>query len=176
MSAPKSTATRAAKTAAKASSASDFKKRKKGHPLLLPSGLTLICQRVGLRNFLSSGDIPNPLMPIVEEALDKGSKMDVQKMISNEEGEVDLDMIRDMYEMVDQLVVAASVEPKVHEVPEDDDDRDDDLVYVDEVDDEDKMFIFQWCIGGTDDIARFRQEAETDLVAVAQGAGGGTNS
>lgn len=41
--------------------------------------------------------------------------------------------------------------------------RDPDKVYADEVDLEDKMFIFQWAVGGTADLARFRQES-ADLV------------
>ena len=47
--------------------------------------------------------------------------------------------------------------------------KDDDLLYVDEVEDEDKMFIFQWTTGGTADIATFRQQASTSLAAVASG-------
>jgi hypothetical protein len=167
----------AKKAAAKASvsSAADFKKRKKGAPLLLPSGLVMVCKRVGLESFLAQGDVPNPLIPIVEQALAKGQSADVNAIIGNTEGGVDVGMIREMLTMVNTVVVSVSIEPKVHEVPEDDEeDRDDDLLYVDEIDEEDKMFLFQWTIGGTDDVAQFRREAEEGLVALAEGASSGS--
>lgn len=171
MSAKASTATKQAKKARQASDVNEFKKRSKGFPLKLPSGLTMMCQRVSLRNFLGGGDVPNPLMEIVQETLDKGGKMDVSQMLPEDGKPVNMEMINDMYSMLETLVIAASVSPKVHAVPEDEADRDDELLYVDEVDEEDKMFIFQWAIGGTDDVARFREEAAADLDVVAQGEG-----
>lgn len=168
MSAPKSQATKAAR----ASSVSAFKKMKGGRPLELPSGLIMVCKRVELRSFLKQGDVPNPLMPIIDEALNKGKSLDVDKMIAGKDGKVDLDMVDEMYNMVDNVICSISIEPKVHPVPEDEDDRDDELLYTDEVDDEDKMFLFQWSIGGTSDLERFRQEAAADLATLAQGSGG----
>ena len=50
MSAKASTATRATKKSA--SSAAEFKKRKKGAPLELPSGLIVVARRVELRAYL----------------------------------------------------------------------------------------------------------------------------
>lgn len=92
--------------------------------------------------------------------------------------------------MVNLLCCQAVVEPKLHpmvwteedlelelcdpdEVGDEitEDRKDDDTLYVDELDEEDRMFIFQWVIGGTDDIARFREEASTDLASVAEVAG-----
>ena len=182
MSAKASTATRATKKSA--SSAAEFKKRKKGAPLELPSGLIVVARRVELRAYLEQGEVPNALMEIVEEALSKGREADISAIAGVEEGKVDLDMVRDMYEMVDGVVMEAIVEPKVHPLPTEDSEgeeidredreaieaaKDDDLLYVDEVEDEDKMFIFQWTTGGTADIATFRQEASASLAAVASG-------
>lgn len=167
---------RRAEAAAAASSAAEFKKRAAGRILPLPSGLAVTAKRVDLNTFIGHGTVPNPLMEVVSEALEKGNAANVEAMVEGEDGKIDIEQVRDMYEMVNTVVVASVVEPKVHEVPEDPEDRDDDLLYVDEVDDEDKMFIFQWAIGGTDDIASFREQAAADLVAVSQGQGGGGNS
>jgi len=94
-----------------------------------------------------------------------------------------------MYALVDQIVVELAVNPQVHPLPthdedgdelEDDDavqaEKDDDLLYVDEIEDEDKMFLFQWCTGGTEDVATFRSEAQASLADLGQGKGNGKKS
>lgn len=187
MSAKASTATKQTKKAA--SSAAEFKKRKKGAPLELPSGLIVVARRVELRSYIQRGEVPNALMGVVEEALAKGREADVSKMVGSEDGKVDLDMVNDMYEMVDGVVMESIVDPKVHPlvwteqdavdglIPEDsevgdeiaEEEKDDSVLYIDEVDDEDKMFIFQWTTGGTADLATFRQEASASLDALAPG-------
>lgn len=174
MSAPKSTATKKAAEAAKISSPADFKKAKSGRLLPMPSGLTVKARRIELRTLIAQGDVPNPLIPIVEEALNKGLNVDAEELISKDK--VDLNMVNEMYEMVNTVAIATVVEPKVHQVPESEDDRDDDLVYVDELEDEDKMFLFQWALGGTDDIATFRKEAQEDLASLAEGEGAVSNA
>lgn len=156
---------------AAASSVADFKKRKKGMSIELPSGLVAICRRVEIRTFLQQGDVPNALLPIVEEALNKGKGIDIDEVTGLGKGQLNLDLVGEMYEMVDKVVMSVCVEPQVLPVPEDEADRDDDLLYVDELDDEDKMFLFQWSSGGTADLATFRREAEASLVSLAEGQG-----
>ena len=154
------------------SDVSAFKKRKQGVELTLPSELVVRAKRVELESFIVQGNVPNPLMQIVSEALEKGKKADIEKMVGMDEGNIDLDMVKEMYGMVNDIVVASVLQPQIHLVPEDEDERDDDLLYVDEVDDEDKMFIFQWATGGTSDVETFREQARADLVSLAQGQGG----
>lgn len=163
--AKKAAASRAKKTV---SDASAFKKRTQGIVLTLPSGLTIRAKRVELQTFILQGNIPNPLMDVVSEALSKGQKADIPSMVGVDEGRIDLDMVNDMYDMVNKVVAASFIEPKVHPLPGPDEERDDDLLYVDEVDDEDKMFVMQWATGGTDDIATFREEARADMDALAK--------
>jgi hypothetical protein len=193
MSKKASTATK--ETRRQATSVAEFKKRKKGIPLSLPSGLTVLARRVELRTFLEQGDVPNALLEIVTEALDKGRKMDPKSMMG-EEGQVDLEMIGEMYEMVNAVCVQSITKPKCRaqvwteqdeeneDIPEGaevgdripDEDRDDDLLYTDDIDDTDKMFIFQWAVGGTSDLATFRQESEADLASLAGGKKSGKKS
>lgn len=184
-------AKKAAAKKAKVSDVSAFKKRRAGVELELPSGLMVKAKRVELQSFILQGNVPNPLMDVVSEALQRGQKANIPQMMGVEDGKIDLDQVRDMYEMVNAVICASVSEPKVHAVPTvddledwntrhpdqqlDDPDelRDDELLYVDEIDDEDKMFIFQWAQGGTDDLARFRQEAAADLAALAEVQGAG---
>lgn len=167
----------------------DFKKKNSGQVLKLPSGATVKARRTSVRAFISEGNIPNALLPIVEEALSKGQAADVAKIVGGKDGQVDLSMIEEMYDMVNQVVCSVLLEPKAHPLPSEQDMsvwnqshpdeqvtnpeelRDDDLLYVDELEDEDKMFLFQWASGGTDDVAKFREEAKQQLVAVEQGQG-----
>lgn len=168
----------AAKKAAapKTASAGAFKQRRGGEDLQLPSELWIKAKRVELQTMVLQGAVPNALMEVVSAALEKGQKSDIPKMMGVEEGKIDLDMVNDMYEMVNAVVVQVFVEPKCYPVPEAEDDRDDDLLYVDEVDDTDKMFLFQWASGGTSDLERFREEADADMASLAeiQGAGATT--
>lgn len=170
----KKAAPRPAKKVSAPSSVSAFKKRAKGAPLELPSGFVVIARRVELQTFILQGNVPNPLMEVVSEALEKGKKADIPSMVGVDEGKMDLDMIQDMYDMVNKVVIACLVEPKVHDLPENEADRDDDLLYVDEIDELDKMFIFQWSTGGTSDLDRFRDEARADMAALAEGQGAGS--
>lgn len=171
----------------KASAVSAFKKRTKAVPLPLPSGLVCQAKRVELKTFILQGDVPNPLMGIVSEALEKGQKAKLEEMVGGvEEGNIDLDQIREMYDMVNRIVIESFVEPKVHPDPTQEDVEkhnaqhpdepveypseliDDDLLYVSEIDDEDKMFVWQWATGGTSDVETFRKEAGADMDALAK--------
>lgn len=157
---------------AQISNASDFKNRNKGTVLTLPSGLSLQAKRVDLQTFVLRGSVPNPLMDIVSEALKKGQKADVPAMMGmGEGGEIDLEMVRDMYDMVSDVVIASVISPKVHPVPAEGEIRDDDLLFIDEIDPEDQMFIWQWACGGTSDVAQFRHEARADMATLAESQG-----
>jgi hypothetical protein len=158
-------------TPAGPSSVADFKRRSQGSPLTLPTGLVMVAKRVDLRSYLAqNGEVFNPLLGLVNEALEKGGMVDMKDAlgVDEEEGTVDLERLEEMYAIVEGMVCAMCINPRVHPVPEDEYERDDNLLYVDEIDDEDKMFLFQWAVGGTDDVAQFRQEAESDMASLAE--------
>lgn len=150
----------------KPSSISDFKK-KRSATMELPSGMIAKLRNPGgMRVFMGNGTIPNSLMPVVKETLD-GNKADGVEVAQQTLADVDEAMIADMMRMMDSIAVACFVEPKVFNTPENEDDREDDKLYADEVDDEDKMFIFRWVSGGTSDVEQFRQEQAGNVAALA---------
>lgn len=162
------------------SSASEFKKGQAGKVMRLPSGQVVRARRVELKTFLRQGQIPNGLLSIVQGAIDKGKTQDAQALMAG--ANIDLDKVAEMYEMVDMVVQAVVIEPKIHPLPTHSDDgveltteeeikaaKKDDLVYTDDIDDESKMFLFQYSTGGTDDVATFREEARAGLAALAPG-------
>lgn len=111
--------------------------------------------------------------------------------------DLDQDGILDMLAAMDRIIVRVMVEPKflwhrrlVREDPDDptssvkldakgrevtedipDEERRDDVVYTDEMETEDKNFIFQAAVGGSTDLARFRAQS----AAVMDSLSAGTN-
>ena len=70
-----------------------------------------------------------------------------------------------------QQVLDEDGEPVIPEewesIPEED--RDEDIVYTDEVDLDDKSFLFQFSVGGTQDLERFRSETRTAVGELESG-------
>lgn len=158
-------ATRAQATAKKATSVSEWKKDSYNPFQELPSGKTIkIKKAVGFQTLMKSGLIPNSLMSIVQKSLDKGEEPDVSTISS------DMGKINEMLELMDNITCFMVEEPEIHPVPKNKEDRDGDLLYVDEVEDQDKMFIFQYATGGTKDLETFRREAGSVLDTVQRGS------
>lgn len=117
-----------------------------------------------MRHFVRAGMVPNSLLPIVMKAVRTGTSPDMEAI--SKDGQ----KVNDMIQLVDNVVVAIVVEPKVLPLPPEEDEesekydplfeRDEDLLYVDEVNPEDKAFIFQWACGGTSDLEQFREQSE----------------
>lgn len=156
------------KASKKTTAATEWKKQAQGVPLEVPSGNTCLARPVGMQVFLQQGMVPNSLMPIVNAAINEG------KQFSLKELDLTPEKITDVMTLVDAVVCFVVTEPKVYPTPmrptgdgEGDtafqepvpvEERDDSRLYVDEVDLEDKMFIFQFSVGGTRDVERFRAE------------------
>lgn len=140
------------------STASSWKKSAKGMPLEVPSGNTALVRNIGLQALVKQGEIPNLLLPIVQQAMQQQkepSKAQMQEMAATMAQ--DPAQLLQLVEFVDSIVLQCVIEPKVSPVPENELDRDEDTLYVDEVDWEDKLFISQWVMGGTRDLESFRE-------------------
>lgn len=164
MATPKKTAPKkAAPTApvAEVTPVSAWKARAGGQPLELPSGNVALVRVPGMQAFVASGIIPNSLMPIVNEAIEKHTTPSMEEVMAN------TNMLRDMTVFMDNVVIHCFTEPKVHHVPNPGVDREPDKLYVDEIDAEDKSFVFQLACGGTRDLERFRRERDEAMADVA---------
>ena len=146
-----------------ATPASSWKGRK-GAPVELPSGNIALLRRPGIEHFLRSGNIPNSLKNVIRSAMGKDGEGKLNELMEDDQSFIEL------FELMDRILVEVVVEPKVKPVPMDRDgkkilidDRDDQFIYVDEVDLEDKTFIFQYAMGGTKDLERFRSEQKGSL-------------
>jgi len=148
----------------------DFK-AKRGGVFTLPSGAKARLHNPGgLKIFAQQGIIPNSLMGIVNEAMESGKDPDMSSL-KNKEGEFDMELLADMVQLMDACCITCFIEPQVNPVPADEADRDPELLYVDELLEEDKTFVFQWVSGGTSDVEQFRREQAQELVALQPGNG-----
>jgi hypothetical protein len=159
------------------SGAKDFKKAAYSD-LTLPSGLTCAARRVSLEVFIRSGRVPNSLLPLMKGALKGQAKVPAFD-------EIDAELIASAMELFDLATIEAVQIPEIHWVPARNEDgkrynedgseweRDDELLYIDEVDALDKQFIFQWAIGGVTDVAKFRDGTEKELANLLNGEGVG---
>lgn len=158
-------------TRAKATSVSAWKKGTELKPTLLPSGKYLTFKRVGMDVFLTMGMMPNSLMGYAQNAVEKGRG---REMTGEEIGDLisNADKVSELVTFIDKAICFVSVEPKIHPIPldadgeVDEDRRSDEILYVDEVELEDKMFIWQLVAGGTTSVETFRSESAAVLDSV----------
>lgn len=150
----------------KASSVAQFKR--KNDPIELPSGNYIVIKKTSIAGFLQGGNIPNGLMPMLQGALAKRQMIDSLKDEDEAIAEIlsDPTKISEMFGAVDAYVCAVALDPRVYPVPGDDEERDDSKLYVDEMEEPDRMFIFQKAMGSTDDVASFRTEFTTAVEPV----------
>ncbi len=154
----------ARENAKKVTSASEWKKANKGFELEVPSGNVALVRPVGMQAFLTKGMIPNSLRDIAMEAV-KGNQLPKMKP-----DDMSPEKIEDMLVLFDSVTCYCVLEPVVTPVPMDDDgepippaDRDPENLYVDEVNLDDKIFIFQFACGGTRDLESFRAQYSVSM-------------
>lgn len=136
----------------------------------LPSGAVVRIRNPGMDSFLRRGFIPDSLSPIIRKAV-KGDKSDDNEMddLFDDIGGEDSKM-NELFGLLDAIVIDTWVEPEVLPIPESEEDRSDDLLYVDEVHFEDKNFTFQLAVGGTKDLETFRRQQDSMLARVSSGS------
>ena len=181
-----------------ATKASDWKKKGQvgNIELELPSENQCLVRRLLPEAFLTSGVIPDTLTDQIQKAIrtKKGLPPDFAEKMA-----ADPSKLREGLKMIDQVVCYVVMEPHVEmpptcgvevdgvvcnqywDIPNHTDSnaagyhtylegaRNPDVLYADEVDMDDKMFIFQFAIGGTADVERFRGEYGERLAGVPDG-------
>lgn len=152
-----------------------------GFPLTVPSGKTALVRTVGMEAFLQKGLIPNSLRDIALQAI-QGKKPQEMKT-----AEMSIEQIENMVELFDSVTLYCVIKPDVFPVPRWDEEdveagnclaehvgevvpiaQREPALYVDMVDLEDKMFIFQFACGGTRDVESFRAEYARSLERVSR--------
>lgn len=162
-----------------------------GTDLELPSENVARIKQISPQAFLGSGLIPDPLTAIISQAINtkKGMPPQVVDKIAEDPKQLAAAM-----ELFDRVLVYVAIEPQIimpptcevcdeyYNVDERhsdtshenyhayiEGDRDPDTLYADQVDMDDKMFIFNFCLGGTRSLETFRQEQQASMDAVSNG-------
>jgi len=158
-------------------SAAAWKKGKvEGLLVRVPSGNTAKIRTPGMEVFLQNGVIPNALIPIVQKAMKSGKEPtdeELAEMLNADDGK-GLDNIIDLAESVlvncciDPVVEIPPVDDAGERIPIGDPRRDENVLYADEVDFADKMFIFSVATGGTSNLERFREQSGLDVAMVSE--------
>lgn len=128
--------------------------------LKLPSGHTCLVVRPGVQGLIKARllDSLDQLTTIVQaDHIDANNPKAMASAVSALSA--DPKRLLEAMELMDKVMCHVVVDPKVLMPPSEEDERDEDKLYADEVDEEDKMFIFQFVVGGTRDIATFRAES-----------------
>jgi hypothetical protein len=135
-------------------------------PIEMPSGNFLRIKRVGLQAMMSMGMVPNSLMAFAQKAVAKGEGkqgIDDDQLVDLVQDE---EKVREIGRFMDNVACFTAVEPTIAPLPEAGVERDPDQLYVDDVSEEDKMFLFQLATGGTADVESFRAEHAATMAAV----------
>lgn len=173
------------------SSVSDWKRESTATIVALPSGKRCLANRIGMMSFLQQGTVPDYLTPVIEKVI-----REKKYLPPEEEQDIANDPVAALkaQEMMDRALVLTVVEPPVHMPPGCEDcgqyldynddgahnrngknfthdfiqeEREEDLLYTDEVDLMDKVFLFQWSVGGGADLKEFRKSWTESMERVA---------
>lgn len=149
-----------------------------GQAVPLPSGNVALVKQISPQAFLSSGMIPNPLLSIIRKSIQDKQGMNPASMKKITE---DNELLVSTLELFDRVLCHIMVEPVVEMPPPckvcgkyanksqhdpgvrdshtyTEDARDPNILYADIVQMDDKVFLFQWALGGTADLESFREE------------------
>lgn len=151
-----------------------------GADVELPSGNVARVKQLSPQAFLASGLIPDPLSAIIRKAINSKQGLPPKAVEALTD---DPKKLNDALELFDRVTAFVVVEPQVLMPPKctvckeyfnvdarhSDNNRDDyhtynegprnpDLLYVDQVDMQDKMYIFEWCLGSVKSLEPFRQQ------------------
>lgn len=131
-----------------------------------PSGQTCLVRTDSLQALMQAGvlhDVDSLTslvsMKHIAKAQGKGPITDdqVKELVSNPGA------IESMLHVVDRIVCHIVVQPPVHMTPNDTTNRKQGVVYTDMISLEDRMFLMNLAVGGTDDVATFRREAIANM-------------
>jgi hypothetical protein len=156
-----------------------WKAQASGRPLTLPSGNTALVRRPGLQSFLQQGIIPNALMGLVTKAMQRGAGKPSDDVELDRAALADLmkdpEKLNELFNLVDEITLQVVMQPPIYRIPiadaEDpvERERQPDRLYIDEVDFDDKMFIFNFAAGGAEDLASFREQTEAGMASLPTG-------
>lgn len=126
--------------------------------LTVPSGQLCLVRRPGLEGLMKAGVLHNvdSLSQIVNEKHLSQGKKDAQPELNMSSLLKDQKALDEVTHVIDRIICHCVVKPEIHMTPNDVTRRVKGVVYADMVELTDKMFIFNYVVGGTRDLESFR--------------------
>ena len=119
----------------------------------LPSGLTVTARRITLEDVIMSGDIPKPLLGMIDTLRSEGS-IDVSN----------IERITEFMPLINHTVRMAIIDPPMADV------ADDEHMSIEELPAADRLALFSWLVQPAAKIAPFRAEPAGAVAAASGGA------
>jgi hypothetical protein len=126
---------------------------KRTEEVTLPSGLVVTAKRITLEDVIMSGEIPKPLMGMIDQLRQEAAA-----------DALTVDRLVEFMPVVNRTVAMAIIDPPIAEV------GDDDHLAVDEIPVKDRLALFSWLVQPAAALAPFRAE-QAGVVAPAPGGG-----
>lgn len=159
--------------------------------LVVPSGQLCQVRPAGVQTLMAAGVIENvdTLTTLVDEKHIKRVKPNVKSgnpAVKNAAEDVEIDtesimknpeQLQKMFSLVDKVVLHMVVQPTILPAVDENgkpipySERQEGVGYLDMVDMMDKMFIFQYAVGGSPDLESFRERFQSGMGGVADGEG-----
>lgn len=141
--------------------------------LQVPSGQLCLVRRPGLEGLIKAGVLRNidSLSALVGEKHIKKAKKGAPQKVNVESVMKDPKALDEILHTVDKVICHCVVKPEVHMTPNDVTSRKQGVVYADMIDINDKMFIFNFVVGGTRDLESFRGGLDESLGGLEAGEG-----
>ena len=160
-----------------------------GTDVLLPSGNVARIKQISPQAFLSSGLIPDPLTTIIQKAINTKQGLPPKAVKELTDDPVKLNAAMELFDRVTvHVVIAPSLQmpptcstcgayynvdnrhkdatsDKYHRYEESP--RTPGVLYIDQVQLDDKMYIFNWCLGSVRDLTDFREQLSSGVESVS---------
>lgn len=152
-----------------------WKKGKRNKPFdiyLEESDQTVLAKRLGIRDIVKAGLVAE-FDTFTSQILPDGSQGSADPIAEAMRDEEKFDKLE---ATIDRVVMICVIAPKIYSVPPADHPRDENLVYVDEVEFDDKLQIFNECFTGLGNMSRFPAGQGGDLAAVETVSGASVGS
>ena len=129
--------------------------------LTFPSGQVALVRRPGMQGLMKAGILHSmdSLTPFVAQHKDAASGRK-PKELGFEEVLKNPKMLDEMVHILDRVLTYCVVKPEIQMTPNDVTRRQPNVVYADQVELDDKLFLLNFAVGGTRDLERFRIESE----------------
>lgn len=140
----------------------------------VPSGQLCLVRRPGLQGLMQAGVLRNidSLSALVSDKhLKKTAKGKKSDQVNVESIMKDTKALNDILHTVDKVVCHCVVKPEVHPTPNDVTTRKPGVVYADMIDINDKMYLFNFVVGGTRDLETFRSGLGEHVGSLEDGEG-----